>query len=257
MILREDSISVHSDNFAGRTVWDKKIASKDIPGTTVVPVAELANYFQGNFSGLFGLDLGSGSGRSTDQITTGLPGSKVAAIDLSLDGLRTTDAASHRFQASALEIPFRNDTFDFVSICGVFTNLVSDDSSLAIGLRVRAVQELHRTIKTGGCVVISDFGAEHKIDKYLVNYRRHALITGEIGTIAVLRSGVSFANKTDDEIIAMKGTDDVIRYAHHYFPSELKSLLQSSGFRVRTTSIGLTKTPSGIPIENIVMLASK
>lgn len=245
------------DQFAGLKVWGEKIAGKDIPGTTRVPIAELTNYFADKFSDLVGLDLGSGSGRSTRDITEQLPGSKIFAIDLSFDGLRNTLATPHRFQASALEIPFRNETFDFVSVCGVFTNLVSDDAPQAIGLRVRAVQELYRTIKPGGCVVISDFGAEHAIDEYRVDYRRHALITGEIGTIAVLRKGVGFVGKTDKEIIAMKGTDDVVRYAHHYFPQELKKLLESSGFTTNSITIGLTKTPSGIPIENIVILASK
>lgn len=122
-MIIEDQEKTH-DHFAGLTVWDEKIQGKDIPGTTRVPIQELSAYFDGKFSGLVGLDLGSGSGRSTKELTEKLPGSRVHAIDLSLDGLRNTKATPDRYQASALDIPFAGETFDFISVCGVFTNLV-------------------------------------------------------------------------------------------------------------------------------------
>ncbi len=241
----------------GIPVWKEGIPGKDIPGSTRIPVDEIRRFFQGNTNKLQGLDLGSGKGRSTKVLETSLPGSTITALDLNLDGLRLTET-KNKTQAQAENLPFPPNKFDFVNVCGVMTNLVDENPTTAQQLRARVVSELHRVIKPGGCVVISDFGSEHLLDAYDVNYERHALITGERGTIAVLKSGENFIGKSNEAISAMKGTNAIVRYAHHYAPEELVDLLHTTGFNVLTCTTELGQTPAGQrPIDNLIVIAQK
>ena len=129
---------------------------------------------------------------------------------------------------------------------------------MAQQLRTSVVSELYRVIKPGGCVAISDFGSDHYLDAYDVNHERHALITGERGTIAVLKSGENFTGKSNEAIAAMKGTSAIVRYAHHYALRELINLVQAAGFTFLTGTIELTQTPTGQkPIDNLIVLAKK
>lgn len=238
----------------GLKVW-KEI--KDIPGVTKVPVNEIAEFFAGETKDLLGLDVGSGSGRSTQLLQSAFRESKIVPFDLSLKGLSQMQSAD-KIQARAEEIPFPKDKFDFVNLCGVMTNLVDRKPEAAVQLRRKVIESLHRVLKPGGCLTISDFGANHFFDNYHVNYERHALITGEKGTIAVLRSGENFIGKTNTEIAAMRGTEEVIRYAHHYTTQELIDLVAFEGLRVRKCQVELALTPVGKrPIENLIVVAEK
>lgn len=241
----------------GLTVWNQEYRGNDIPGSTRVPIMELLDFFNGQTDNLVGLDVGSGQGRSTQRLKDVFKGSKITALDLSFEGLKLTQADG-RVQAKAEELPFEPESFDFVNLCGVMTNLVDDNPQKAQELRSKVASSLFTATKKGGCVIISDFGAEHLIDNYDVNYDRHSLITGERGTIAVLKSGESFLGKTDEQIRAMKGTGAIERYAHHYTPQELITLFKAAGFQIKKYGVETTKTPKGgRTIENIVMVAEK
>jgi len=241
----------------GLSVWNEQLRGKNIQGSTRVPVREIIDYFQGNTKNLRGLDLGSGQGRSTKILKDSLIGSNITALDLSTEGLALTET-KNRIQAKAEALPFEPESFDFINVCGVMTNLVGETEEEAKALRENVLTGLYDVLKPGGCIVISDFGAEHLLDDYNVNYKRHALITDEQGTIAVLKSGETFVGKSNEEIAAMRGTDVIERYAHHYTPRELAILLQSTGFIVDRYDVEIAQTPKGKkPIENIIMLASK
>lgn len=241
----------------GIPVWNEQITGEKIPGSTRIPVVEIMEYFNGETRGLVGLDLGSGKGRSTKVLEEFLVGSKIIALDLSFSGLTLTQAQD-KIQAKAEELPFRENSFDFINVCGVMTNIVDEDPKIAKENRTLVLSNLYLALKAGGCVVISDFGALHLMDDYRVNYDRHALITGERGTIAVLKNGENFIGKSDEEVAALKGTDAIERYAHHYTPDELIDLLQAAGFNIRKYSIETVQTPVGNKtIENIIMLAEK
>ena len=244
-------------NIGGLSVWNEKIQGTKIPGVTRVPLTEIITYFKGNTQKLRGLDLGSGQGRSTQLLKDSSPGSNIIALDLSYKGLVLTKTEK-KVQAKAENLPFAPESFDFVSICGVMTNIVDENPTKAIELRRQVLKNVFSVIKSGGCVVISDFGSEHLLDKYPVNYKRHALITGENGTIAILKNGENFIGKSDEQIAAMKGTENIERYAHHFTPKELITLLQNAGFIVDQYTVELAKTPNGKkPIENIIILAKK
>jgi len=245
------------EGIGGIHVWNESIPGKDIPGSTRIPVDEIHRFFQGNTSALQGLDLGSGKGRSTKVLETSLPGSTITALDLNLDGLRLTETKS-KVQAQAENLPFPSNRFDFVTLCGVMTNLVDENPKTSQQLRAGVVSELYRVIKPGGCVAISDFGSDHFLDAYNVNYERHALITGERGTIAVLKSGENFTGKSNEAIAAMKGTGAIVRYAHHYALREIIDLLHKAKFNFLTCAIELTQTPAGQrPIDNLIVIAKK
>ncbi len=248
---------MREDGVGGLSVWNEEFRGNDIPGSTRVPVREIFSFYKGNTEGLRGLDLGSGQGRSTKVLKESLNGSQITALDLSIEGLILTKTQD-KIQAKAEELPFKLNSFDFINVCGVMTNLVDEDPEKAKDLRIRAVSTLYSAVKPGGCVAISDFGAEHILDDYDVNYDRHALITGEQGTIAVLKSGENFIGKSNDDIAAMRGTNAIERYAHHYTPKELVTLLQNAGFEIHGYTVEITQTPKGKKsIENIIMLAKK
>lgn len=238
----------------GLKVW-KEV--KQIPGATNVPANEIKEFFGGETEGLLGLDVGSGEGRSTEILQSALSKAEIIPFDLSFEGLSKTRSAD-KVQARAEEMPFPKERFDFINLCGVMTNLVGRNPESAKQLRERVIESLYRVLKPGGCLAISDFGADHIFDDYRVNYERHALITGEPGTVAVLRSGENFIGKSDEEVAAMKGTNKIVRYAHHYTTQELVDLVASQGFKVRKCTIDLATTPVGKKqIENLIVLAEK
>ncbi|MFH0979842.1 MAG: class I SAM-dependent methyltransferase [Candidatus Roizmanbacteria bacterium] len=241
----------------GVSVWNENFRGADIPGSTRVPINEILEFFNGKTENLRGLDLGSGSGRSTKMLKECFKGSDIVALDLSHEGLFLTETQK-KVQAKAEGLPFKSESFDFINICGVMTNIVDENPGKAQELRTRIMSNLYSAVKPGGCVIISDFCADHLLDNYPVNYDRHALITQEHGTIAVLKNGENFTGKSDEEIAAMRGTNNIERYAHHFTPKELIDLLQNTGFKVRKYTVEIAQTPKGKrAIENIIMLAEK
>jgi SAM-dependent methyltransferase len=248
---------VTKQQVGGISVWNESFRGAEIPGSTRVPVREINDFFKGETENLKGLDVGSGNGRSTKVLKEFLKGSDVVALDLSHEGLFLTET-KRKVQAKAEELPFRPDAFDFINVCGVMTNIVDEDPNKAQELRAKVMSSLYSVLKPGGCIVISDFNADHLLDNYPVNYDRHALITKEHGTIAVLKNRETFIGKGNEEIAALRGTDKIERYAHHYSPKELVGLMQDAGFNVQKYSVEVAQTPKGNrPIENIVILAEK
>lgn len=239
-----------------KRLWSD-LGANEIPGTAKVPVEEIISFFKGKTVGLLGLDIGSGSGRSS-EILKKKTGSDIVALDLNIAGLKST-RVDKKTQARAEKLPFRPDAFDFVVVCGVMTNLVDRQPDKAKQLRLDVAKLLFKVVKPGGCVAVSDFGSERILDDYNVDYKRHFLITGEMGTIAVLRSGETFYGKSDDEIIALGKRHGVVeRYAHHYTRQELSVLFTDVGFSIDSTQVGLVQTPRGkVCLDNIVQVARK
>ncbi|MEK7112481.1 MAG: class I SAM-dependent methyltransferase [Patescibacteria group bacterium] len=241
---------------SGIDVW-QNIEGDAIPGSTRVPSYEISDYFGGKTEGMVGLDLGSGSGRSTEVLKKAL-GCKVYALDLSTRGLKNTDTEV-KVQAAGEAIPFPDNHFDFVYLCGVMTNIASRIPEISEINRRQVASEILRTLKPGGIVAVSDFSSDHSLTHYPVNYERHKLITNEYETIAVFepKQKITFRGKTDDEIKALAGSPYLVRFAHHYSPEELTRIFESVGFENPEHSIELGGTPSGTPIENIIFVASK
>ena len=241
---------------SGIGVW-QEIEGEAIPGFTRVPSDEISDYFGGKTEGLVGLDLGSGSGRSTEVLKKAL-GCQVYALDLSSRGLENTDTEV-KIQATGEALPFPDNHFDFVYLCGVMTNIASRIPEISEINRLQVAAEILRTLKPGGIVAVSDFSSDHSLTHYPVNYERHKLITNEYGTIAVFetKQKITFRGKTDDEVKALADSPYLVRFAHHYNPDELTRIFESVGFENPKHSMELGTTANATPIENIIFVASK
>jgi demethylmenaquinone methyltransferase/2-methoxy-6-polyprenyl-1,4-benzoquinol methylase len=97
------------------------------------------------------LDLAAGTGTSSRSFTTA--GARCVACDFSLGMLRAGQhrpAAGVAFAAGdALDLPFRNEAFDVVTISFGLRNLTDTQAGLA---------EMRRVTKPGGRLVICEFG---------------------------------------------------------------------------------------------------
>ena len=230
------------------------INQREIPSSTRIPVEEIKK-MKGD-SKITILDLGSGEGRSTQTLKENFPLAQVVAFDLCKKGLlNTNESIVNKVQGTTLKLPFKEESADVTVLCGVMTNLTDKDPKLAIQARQDAIREIARVLKPGGMCIISDFNREHQLSNYPVNYERHGLITGELGTIAVFDpdAKITFVGKSDEEIVSLKNSSSLRRYTHHYFPEELIELGKKNGLTAVKHTIELGKTPSGNPIDTVVM----
>jgi len=103
------------------------------------------------------LDAGCGFGRHSLEFLS--RGASVLAVDLDLESLRRTRFALHEFKktaskandflvhsADALNLPFKDETFDKI-ICSEVMEHVSDDQ--------KSTDELYRVLKKGGRIAIT------------------------------------------------------------------------------------------------------
>ncbi len=256
--------SHNSDGFDHGVYWKEVVEGSEIPGSTRVPVFEIKRHFSGLEKELDGngttiVDLGSGSGRSTEILKQNFNKSEVVALDLSFTGLKETNSTENKVQATVVELPFADESVDVFSMCGVMTNLVDEDPKKSLELRKKAAEEIKRSLKDNGLCVISDFTRPHLLSDYPVDYGRHALITKEEGTIAVFNptSGISFRGKTNDEVASLSDSPHLQRFAHHYTQNELASVFSEVGLKPESYSVEIGKTPSGTPIDTIILTVRK
>jgi ubiquinone/menaquinone biosynthesis C-methylase UbiE len=248
------------DNLTSEKYW---VNQREISGSTRVPIEELREFGSNKIGDgkKVILDLGSGEGRSTSTLQSFFPEAKIIAFDLSREGLKKTALeATGRVQGTILELPFGNESADGIVLCGVMTNIADKDPNEAINARKKALKEVARVLKQGGVCVISDFNSEHELSNYSVNYFRHQLITGEYGTIAVFdpSAKITFRGRSDDDIALLAKSPYLQRFAHHYSPKELMDLIESQKeLKIIKYSVEIGRTPSGNPIDTIVMSFKK
>lgn len=231
----------------------------EIPGSTRVPTFEIRQYFYPNDPSVI-LDIGAGSGRSTDELKRVFPSSKIIALDISSGGIRQIDPnTAHRIEATAMHLPFRDGSVDCVNLCGVMTNITDKNPFKAQQAREDLGMEINRVLVKGGLCTISDFHNKHLLSHYPINYEHHLKITGELGTIAVFdpAAKITFIDKSDEEIKSLANSEHLQRLAHHYSPEELINIFNESGMKTLNYHIEIGKTPSGTPIDSIVMTIEK
>jgi len=253
------------DGFEHGTYWQEVVEGDKIPGSTRVPVFEISRHFAsinkevGDQGERIIVDLGSGSGRSTEVLQKSFPGVDVVALDLSLSGLQQTEWVDKKIAASVDSLPLADSSVDVFSMCGVMTNLVDRDPEISKEIRKKTAQEIKRCLKEGGMCVISDFVRPHNLSGYPADYGRHSLITNEEGTIAVFDPSkkITFKNLSDGEVEALTNSPDLQRFAHHYKPEELIKIFQGEGLKATAYSIEIGNTPSGTPIDTIILSVVK
>ena len=133
--------------------WDKLHSYENL--RLKYPSEQVIRFVKGNFKipeKCKILDLGCGSGRHIICLLQ--EGYDVSGIDFSKECVDYTNALTKQYgmnttvlQASALSLPFKNESFDAVIAHGVLLYLTSDDISIAI-------EEIHRVLRPGGKALV-------------------------------------------------------------------------------------------------------
>ena len=244
---------MNENQLTSEKFWRKQ---EIVPGSTRVPIREIKGWLElYGFKDLQILDLGSGSGRSTEELKGSFSEANIVVFDLSLKALRDEKYKEVScLQGSALSLPFTEKSFDFIILCGVLTNITDKDKKKALSARQSVAKESARILKNGGLCIVSDFCSKHVLSGYPVNYKRHELITGEWGTIAVFdpEENINFYGKKDEEVKKLAKSPNLLRFAHHYSRQELVDLFQNAGLTPVSYSAEVGTTPSGNKIDSII-----
>ena len=125
------------------------------------------------------LDVGCGSGQTMTWFETLCPGWRTFGLDVAVDGLKAAqDGGGRVCRASALTIPLASRTVDLVITLDVLQHLPLENGD------VRALQEIRRVLKPGGCLFVRTNAqafprtrADHQFDfrKYTIAELRHRL----------------------------------------------------------------------------------
>ena len=96
------------------------------------------------------LDVGCGSGQTMTWFRRLYPAWSAVGIDVAADGVSAVarDSAQTACRASALDLPFRDQSFDALITLDVLQHLPLD------GGDVRALAEMHRVLRSGGVLFV-------------------------------------------------------------------------------------------------------
>ena len=240
------------------TAWEK-FSEGETPGTTPLP-EDYSTYLKPSPDTTV-LDVGCGWGRGAAWLY--IQGYSVIASDINASEVEN---AKTRFAKIIKEVDKNTATFsvddaskkidlpdisvDGVTVNGVLLAFTTPEQ------RKGFMNEIHRVLKPGGVVYLAEF-SQNPHPEYKVNYDRHALITEEYGTIVSFNpgSGIIFKDKTDDELLALRGSKDINYYAHHYSEEELRNLLVE--FDIESFEEQVFTTRSGAHINGFVVYARK
>jgi len=205
------------------------------------------------------LDVGCGWGRVAGQLY--LEGYSVIGTDIN-----PTEVEYARKKAQEIISPDKPNTLRYQtddatkyidlpdeSVDGVVLNAVLT-AIIPQKDRRSMIEEIRRVLRPDGILSIAEFG-QTTTAEYLADYRRHALVTGEYGTIVAFKDkSKTFRGLNDDDIRALK--DEEIEYfAHHYTEEELRNLL--ANFKILEFKKEQFRTRSGKPINGFVVIARK
>ncbi len=146
--VTEPEMVVATDLERSRRHWDQLHAQPRFrpraPNEGVVRFL-MRHYPEDSRKGLRALDIGVGGGRHTRLLSD--LGFQAAGIDLSVEGLRHTGSwlggGAALAQASMMELPFRDQSFDAAVSFGVY--YYADRAGMG-----RSIVELHRILRPGG-----------------------------------------------------------------------------------------------------------
>lgn len=97
------------------------------------------------------LDAGSGSGNNLGWLTSAAAGGRVQAVDVATAAVQRlherAPAGVDVLQASVVELPYADESFDLVASTDVLQHLTSKDAD-------RAVLEMFRLLRPGGSVLV-------------------------------------------------------------------------------------------------------
>ncbi|MBM4401752.1 MAG: class I SAM-dependent methyltransferase [Candidatus Cloacimonetes bacterium] len=145
-------------------------------------------------------------------------------------------------------INFSSESADGVVLNAVLTAIIPKEDRHGI------IREIQRILKPGGILSIAEFG-QTTTKEYPLDYRKHALVTDEYGTIVAFKDKTkNFKDLSDDDIRALK-REEIEYFAHHYTEEELRDLL--ADFEILKFEKKEFKTRSGKPINGFEIIARK
>ncbi len=220
-----------------KSYWEK-ISGKKIPSSLELnPVIHA--YLK---EGCEILDIGCGSGKVSIQLAS--PGNSVTGIDLNREGIELAKATAKNLGLAerlefrvgdASEMPFGNETFDFVIIQAFLTSVPDRRERAGI------MREACRVLKPGGCLYLAEFGQTWNSKIYRERYLQDFPLTKEEGSFLA----------RDPE------TGEVEFIAHHFSEKELVFLLVDSGFEIDYFRNEKFTTRTGNNVNGFVILAKK
>lgn len=143
------------------------------------------------------LDVGCGTGILVELLKRKLPNSQVVGIDPDDEALQI---AKERLEGAQLSaelkkgyaevLPFPDESFDFCLSTLVFHHLPNE-------IKLKTLQEMHRVLKPGGKIVITDFGkSESKILRLILSFEEGTYLEGNLqGLIPQYISEANFQNQ--------------------------------------------------------------
>jgi 2-polyprenyl-3-methyl-5-hydroxy-6-metoxy-1,4-benzoquinol methylase len=186
------------------------------------------------------LDVGCGYGRIPEQLAH--QGHTVIGVDpnfneVSFANKNNTELTASYAQATGSQLPFRNNTFDVVTLLAVL-------GAVGKNLREEILTDSVRCLAPGGLIYVAEFARitdpqlRTMRGRLWVNkYMQDAELTGEDGSIIVHNSA----------------SDNSIRFiGHHFKPAELSQAFTRSGIEIADLETVQTISQiSGKPRNNI------
>ncbi|OGM24915.1 hypothetical protein A3D00_00240 [Candidatus Woesebacteria bacterium RIFCSPHIGHO2_02_FULL_38_9] len=237
------------------SAWNKFSEGKT-PATTPLPI-KINKYLMPSRKELI-VDVGCGWGRVTTWLY--LMGYRVVGTDINKKEIEKAkkDAKKLIIKGREKEISFQVDdasehiklpsnSADGVVVNGVLLAMTT------VKDRKSFVSEIHRILKPEGIIYLAEFAQTPDI----YNYRKHALITRETGTVVGFKHElkITFKDKTDEGIKALGKPKNIDYFAHHYTKKELEKLL----VRFQILEFNKVKfiTRSGIITDGFVIYGRK
>lgn len=244
----------------GKKHFDSKAWLRFTEGTTPAstPAPDLKPYIEPTPEKLI-VDVGCGWGRVVGQLY--LEGYSVIGTDINAKEIEYAkekareiidpdrpNTLEYQVDNATEHINLPNEFADGAVLNAVLTAIVSQED------RHRIIKEIRRVLKPGGILSIAEFGRT-TTKEYPVDYRKHALITGEYGTIMAFKDKTkNFRGLSDAEIRALE-TEEIEYFAHHYTEKELRELLKD--FEIVKFEKREFQTRSGKPINGFEIIAQK
>ncbi len=182
------------------------------------------------------LDIGCGNGRLLGL----LKGIEVEYIGIDnseklIETAREKHPQEKFLVASALKLPFPENSFGKIFLIAVLHNIPSEE------FRLKILEEIKRVLKPGGVLILTVWDV----------WRKEAIIL----ILKYLLLKLIGKSKLDfKDVFKSWGKEKINRYYHFFTKKELKNLAKKTGFKIKR--VGVAKNETG-KRSNIYLIAEK
>ncbi len=181
------------------------------------------------------LDIGCGNGRLLELLNDKTI--KYLGVDVSeklIEAARQKYPGNEFLIASALNLPFSDNSFDKVFLVAVLHNIPSEE------FRSQILKEAKRVLKPGGLLILTVWDV----------WRKEAIIL----ILKYFFLKLIGRSKLDYKDVFLPWADKTDRYYHFFTKKEFKNLVKKVGFEIK--KIGVAKNKTG-KRSNIYLIAEK